>query len=218
MEHMHLAGTPLFDDQFRVNLAALLVWRRDVRRFRSDPLPAGLLEQLVALACLAPSVGLSQPWRWVVVDAPERRAAIVENFSQANQDALAMLAGNRAALYARLKLAGLVEAPVHLAVFVDPTTETGHGLGRRTMPEALAYSAVCAVHTLWLAARAQGVGVGWVSILDPAQARWALDVPEQWQLVAYLCLGYAESDDAEPELAREGWEARQPHKGVLFRR
>ena len=128
------------------------------------------------------------------------------------------LAGERAALYARLKLAGLLEAPVHLAVFVDPATEMGHGLGRRTMPETLAYSAVCAVHTLWLAARAQGIGVGWVSILDPAQARWALDVPEQWQLVAYLCLGYAESDHEEPELAREGWEARQAHKDVLFRR
>ena len=86
------------------------------------------------------------------------------------------------------------------------------------MPETLAYSAVCAVHTLWLAARAQGIGVGWVSILDPARARLALDVPEQWQLVAYLCLGYAESDHTEPELAREGWEARQPHKDVFFRR
>jgi 5,6-dimethylbenzimidazole synthase len=215
---MHLAHAPVFDDQFRITLAALLLWRRDVRRFRPDPLPAGLLEQLLALACLAPSVGFSQPWRWVVVDAPERRAAIVENFRQANRDALGTLAGDRAALYARLKLAGLVEAPVHLGVFVDPTTEMGHGLGRRTMPETLAYSTVCAVHTLWLAARAQGIGVGWVSILDPAQARWALDLPEQWQLVAYLCLGYAESDHAEPELAREGWEARQPLKGMLFRR
>src|ERR1700760_3346282 len=140
-----------------------------MRRFRRDALPDGLLRQLLAQACLSPSVGYSQPWRWVTVDDPGRRRAMVDNFQAANRSALAELHGPRAALYARLTLAGLLEAPVYLAVFVDSETELGHGLGRRTMPEMLPYSAVCAVHTLWLTARAHGVGMGWVSILDPLQ-------------------------------------------------
>ena len=209
---------PQFDDRFRETLAKLFVWRRDVRHFRSDPLPFGLIQELLALACMAPSVGFSQPWRWVMVDAPERRAAIVANFKLANHRALAQFDGARAALYARLKLAGLVEAPVHLAVFVDPTTEVGSGLGCGTMPEMLPYSAVCAVHTLWLAARAHGIGLGWVSILDPRQVLQDLDVPDHWRLVAYLCLGYAEDEQDQPELEREGWAVRQPPETVIVQR
>ncbi|WP_342454744.1 5,6-dimethylbenzimidazole synthase [Sphingomonas sp. H160509] len=108
-----------------------------------------------------------------------------------------------------MKLAGLERAPCHVAVFVEPDPDQGHGLGRRTMPEAVAYSAVIAVHTLWLAARAQGVGLGWVSILDPSHIRTILDVPETWHLVAYLCVGYPEIEAIAPELEREGWEKRR---------
>ena len=213
-----MTPAPHFDDQFRTALADLLIWRRDVRRFRPDPLPQGLIHELLALACLAPSVGFSQPWRWVMVDAPDRRAAIIENFQQANRQALAEYDGNRVAIYARLKLAGLVEAPVHLAVFVDPATEVGHGLGSRTMPEMLPYSVVCAVNTLWLVARAYGIGVGWVSIIDPLQVPAALDIPARWKLVAYLCLGYADAEQDQPELEREGWENRQPPQVVVLNR
>lgn len=184
--------------------------RRDVRRFRPDPLPAGILDEMLQLASLAPSVGFSQPWRWVSVDAPERRAAVAANFRVCNEQALADFTGDRAAVYAGLKLAGLVEAPVHLAVFVDPETSVGHGLGRKTMPEMLSYSAVCAVHTLWLVARAQSIGVGWISILDPHEVRRTLDVPTHWQLIAYLCLGYPEEELTRPELEREGWAMRRP--------
>ena len=198
-----------FDDVFRARLADLLTLRRDVRQFRRDPLPAGILESLVRLACLAPSVGFSQPWRWVQVNSPERRTAIVNNFRACNERALSGYEGVQAELYARLKLAGLVEAPVHLAVFIDPATRTGHGLGRQTMPEMLSYSAVCAVHTLWLAARAAGIGLGWVSILDPVQARCTLDVPVEWKLIAYLCIGYPEEEQDRPELETAGWETRQ---------
>ncbi len=213
-----MAQAPHFDDQFRATLADLFLWRRDVRRFRADPLPPGLIQELLALACRSPSVGFSQPWRWVMVDAPDRRTAIIENFQQANQRALSELDGTRTALYARLKLAGLAEAPVHLAVFVDPATEVGHGLGRRTMPEMSLYSVVCAVHTLWLVARAHGIGLGWVSILDPLQVPDALDLPIHWRLVAYLCLGYAEDEQDQPELEREGWATRQPEAVVLVQR
>ena len=200
--------SPHFDAAFRERFAELLRWRRDVRRFRDDPIPGQLIEKLLALASLAPSVGLSQPWRFVLVETPERRAAIRENFAKANDTALNGYAGERQARYARLKLEGLSQAPVHLAVCADETTGQGHGLGRQTMPETIRYSVVAAIQTLWLAARAEGLGVGWVSILDPEAARATLDLPPGWSFVAYLCLGWPEEEHDDPELERRGWEQR----------
>jgi 5,6-dimethylbenzimidazole synthase len=209
---------PRFDDAFQARLHDLFVWRRDVRRFRIEPLPPGALERLIGEACLGPSVGLSQPWRFVIVDEPARRAAVAANFRAANREALDSYADERHARYAQLKLAGLEEAPCHLAVFVDETTPVGHGLGRRTMPEMLRYSAVAAIFQLWLATRAQGVGMGWVSILDPAAVGRALDVPAEWPLIGYFCLGYPADCSAEPELAREGWERRISPDDLIVRR
>ena len=128
-----------FDDAFRARLRDLLVWRRDVRRFRRDPLPAGSVERLIGLACLAPSVGLSEPWRFVIVDDP---AAIAEAYV---------------------------------------------------------------------------TGRGWVSILEPAAVGTILEVPPDWKFIAYLCLGFAQSEDDSPDLARKGWEKRQPFPVVLRR-
>ena len=160
---------PLFNETFYRELRLLLEWRRDVRRFWTDPLPNGLVEELVALASLAPSVGYSQPCRFVRVDDPERRASVIESYQRANRAALASYQGADADLYSRLKLAGLRESPVHLAVFCDRTTSTGKGLGRQTMSQTLQYSAVMAICILWIAARARGVDVGWVSFSNP---RW----------------------------------------------
>lgn len=202
-------GGPPFDAAFRARLRELFQWRRDVRSFRPDPVAPAVLEDLLQVACLAPSVGLSQPWRFVTVNDPGRRGAIRANFLACNADALAMQPASRVGLYARLKLAGLDEAPCHLAVFADPTTGQGHGLGRGTMPETIAYSAVMAVHTLWLAARAAGLGLGWVSILDAAGVSVALDVPAEWILIGYLCLGYPAVESDAPELERVGWECRR---------
>jgi 5,6-dimethylbenzimidazole synthase len=207
-----------FDDAFRVQLRELLVWRRDVRRFRTQPLPPGTLDRLIGVACLAPSVGLSQPWRFVVVDDPARRRAVLEDFRCCNAEALKSYGDDRSAQYARLKLAGLEEAPSHLAVFADPATETGHGLGRRTMPEMIEYSVVAAIHTLWLAARAEGIAMGWVSILTPGRVHQALDVPETWRFLGYFCLGYAQQDSSSPELEREGWERRHAAETFIVRR
>jgi len=207
-----------FDDAFRTKLRDLLIWRRDVRRFRSEPLPQGTLERLIELACLAPSVGLSQPWRFVIVDDPGRRRAVLENFRVANADALKSYAGDLAARYAELKLAGLQEAPGQLAIFADPTTDTGHGLGRRTMPEMAEYSVVAAIGTMWLAARAEGIGMGWVSILAPADINTLLEVPAAWRLIGYFCLGYPQADDVSPELERAGWEQRQAIDAFVLRR
>lgn len=213
------ASRPMdFDDAFRARLRDLLVWRRDVRRFRRDPLPSGTLERLIQLACLSPSVGLSQPWRFVIVDDPAHRAAVRTNFESCNAAALAAQNQQRAAAYARLKLAGLDDAPCHLAVFADRSTAQGHGLGRHTMPEMIEYSAVTAIHTIWLAARAEGIGMGWVSILDPAAVAAILDVPANWKLIGYLCLGFPQAEDDIPDLERAGWERRQAPSSVVIRR
>jgi len=197
-----------FSEEFRREFRELLVWRRDVRRFRNDVLPGGLLKELLDLTRLAPSVGLSEPWRFLRVENMDARNAIREEFERANREALAGYSGEQAALYSRLKLAGLKEAPEHLAVFVDNATHKGSGLGRRTMPEMLEYSVISAITVLWLAARAHGVGMGWVSILDPAKVGKILGVPAEWGLVAYLCLGYPEEEGCVPELERAGWEKR----------
>ncbi|MET0706072.1 MAG: 5,6-dimethylbenzimidazole synthase, partial [Tardiphaga sp.] len=196
----------------------LFVWRRDVRRFRSDALPEGTIERLIETACLSPSVGLSQPWRFVTVDDTVRRAAVLENFTACNAEALADYSGDLAQRYATLKLAGLREAPCHVAVFADHDTDVGHGLGRRTMPEMADYSAVAAISTLWLAARAEGIGMGWVSILDPAGIAVALDVPAAWRLIGYFCIGYPRAESDSPELERAGWEARRPVADHIIRR
>jgi 5,6-dimethylbenzimidazole synthase len=210
--------TIAFDETFRARLRDLVVWRRDVRRFRRDPLPNGTLEALIELACLAPSVGLSQPWRFVIVDDEATRSAIRRNFATCNADALNAQSRARAEHYARLKLAGLEEAPCHLAVFADRSTDQGHGLGRHTMPEMIEYSAVTAVHTIWLAARAQGIGMGWVSILDPKTVATLLHVPAEWKFIGYFCLGYPEFDDTVPELEQMGWETRRAASSVILKR
>ena len=200
---------PTFDPAFRSRLETLVAWRRDVRRFRSEPVDPVLVEHLLDLAQQAPSVGNSQPWRWVEVASDVARAAIRRNFARCNADALADLDGTRADTYARLKLEGLQAAPVQLAVFCDHATVQGHGLGRRTMPEALDQSVVAMIATLWLVARAHGLGLGWVSILESAEVACALDVPESWHLVAYLCLGWPVEEHQDPELERHGWQARE---------
>lgn len=199
---------PDFTSDFLEQLDDLLIWRRDVRRFDSRPLNAGLLDDLLDRACFAPSVGNSQPWRFVQVSSPDRRTAIAAHVEGENAHAAALYRDEARAAYDALKLHGLHEAPEHIAVFCDPDPAAGQGLGRQTMPETLAYSTVLAIHTLWLAARARGVGLGWVSILDPAAIATLLDVPSDWMFIGYLCLGYPQEAHDAPELERTGWQAR----------
>ena len=214
---MEQAG-PVFGGEFRTQFLELLRWRRDVRHFRRDPLPAVLLTQLLEAAWLAPSVGYSQPWRFVEVQSEAAREAVRANFATCNADALASYQGERAQHYATLKLAGLNDAPVQLAVFTDGGTEVGHRLGRRTMPQTLDFSTVMAIQNFWLAARAAGVGLGWVSILDPEALSATLAVPREWRFTAYLCVGYPVETTTEPELQRRGWETAQAaSRSVLVR-
>jgi 5,6-dimethylbenzimidazole synthase len=207
-----------FDDTFRRQLRELFVWRRDVRRFRGDPLPDGAVDRLIETACLSPSVGLSQPWRFVIVDDPARRRAVIDDFKACNADALNCYSGERAARYAALKLSGLEQAPGHLAVFADKASDIGHGLGRATMPETTEYSVVAAITAMWLAARAEGIGLGWVSILNPARIHAVLDVPDAWKFIAYLCIGYPEAECDQPELEQAKWEHRRSADDFTLRR
>ena len=209
---------PVFDAAFEDKLLELFRWRRDERHFKTDPLADGELDDLLKLVSLAPSVGNSQPWRFVKVTSPDRRQAIRDNFMTCNAEALGDYQGDKARLYASLKLEGIDRAPVQLAVFVDNDTDTGLGLGRKTMPETLAYSVVGGIYLLWLAARARGIGIGWVSIIDPVEVAKILDVPDSWSLVAHLCIGYPEEQHIEPELQRVGWQDRLDAREFMYER
>ena len=185
--------------------------RRDVRRgFRNQPMPDDLLQRLLAAAHSAPSVGLMQPSRFIVVRDAAVRKAVHDIFEQANTEATANYEGRQREQYASLKLEGILEAPQNLCIVCDLNSARGYKLGRHTMPETALYSTVCAIQNLWLAARAEGIGVGWVSILDPQLLRTALHIPDHIVPVAYLCIGYVDGFAGEPELERCGWEKRVP--------
>jgi 5,6-dimethylbenzimidazole synthase len=191
--------------------------RRDVRRgFLPTPLPDVLLTRLLQAAHEAPSVGLMQPSRFILIRSLAVRRQIHSVFRQANSEALTRYQGARRDQYAELKLEGILEAPLNLCVVCDAQSEQGHGLGRQTMPETAVYSSVCAIQNLWLAARAEGVGVGWVSILSPQALRSILKIPSHVVPVAYLCLGYVDGFGKEPELQRLGWEHRSSLSSVVF--
>jgi 5,6-dimethylbenzimidazole synthase len=202
--------TPSFSDDFQAELRDLMRWRRDVRRFRTGPVEAAVLDRCLCAFTLAPSVGLSEPWRVIDVTSDAARAAAIANFKAANANALAGYCDEKANLYASLKLSGMQEAPIHLAIYSDDTTPKGAGLGAITMPEMRAYSVVGAITLFWLLARAEGLGVGWVSILNPVQLAKDLNTPTDWRLVGYLCVGWPETADDTPELERAGWETRTP--------
>jgi 5,6-dimethylbenzimidazole synthase len=205
-----------FEESARQAVYRVIRERRDVRRgFLPEAMPDELLCRLLEAAHNAPSVGLMQPWRFIVVRDMNVRRAIHEIFLEANQRALAGYEGERRQNYASLKLEGILEAPQNLCIVCDSQSSQGHQLGRRTMPETALYSAVCAVQNLWLAARAEGIGVGWVSILEPGLLRNVLKIPGHITPVAYLCLGYVDAFAAEPDLERTGWEKRTPLKKVL---
>lgn len=204
--------SPVFDQPFRDQLDTLFEWRRDVRHFRRDPVPEPVLDHMLALTCTTPSVGLSQPWRFMRVDDETRRNAVRAEFAERNAEALNARNESDSQSYAQLKLAGLDRAPHHIAVFCDPDPAQGRGLGRLTMPETVQWSAVMAIHSFWLAAQAHNVGMGWVSILDPGHMNDLLGAAPEWRFMAYLCVGYPDESHDTPELERRGWEQRSPER------
>lgn len=200
-----------FNESDRAAVNRAIGARQDVRRgFIDRPLPDELLQRLLAAAHSAPSVGPMQPSRFIVIRDLATRTAVHNIFEEANRKAATTYQGEQRERYAALKLKGILEAPQNLCIVCDTQNERGHKLGRHTMPETAAYSTVCAIQNLWLAARAEGIGVGWVSILDPARLRTLLHIPDHILLVAYLCLGFVDHFATEPELERSGWEKRVP--------
>jgi 5,6-dimethylbenzimidazole synthase len=191
-------------------LDQLLRWRRDVRHFRPDPIPEATVALLREALGFAPSVGNARPWRLIQVESRALRSAVRENFLTANAKALETYQGEQREHYLRLKLEGLDRAPLQIAVFTVCDPEAGHRLGRVSMPETLLQSTAMAIHTLWLTARVNNLGMGLVSILDPRAMERTFEVSKDWRFTAYLCLGYAEFDDDAPLLHRAGWQENKP--------
>ena len=183
--------------------------RRDIRHFRSDPLSPEVLARIIRAAHHGPSVGFMQPWDFILVSDLQKREQVKDLFLRERQAAAQFFDEDRRCKYLSLKLEGIMEAPVNLCVTCDPTRGE-EVLGRNSMPETDVYSTCCAVQNLWLAARAEGIGVGWVSILKLPQLRRILGIPPHIIPVAYLCLGYPVEFPPEPLLQTKGWRDRLP--------
>lgn len=205
-----------FSDADREAIYRVIDGRRDVRAFRRDPVPDDVLTRILEAAHHAPSVGFMQPWNFIVIRDLATRVRVKNVFLRENERAAANYSGDRARLYRSLKLEGLEDAPINLCVTCDRTRGGAHVLGRNTIVDTDLYSTCCAVQNLWLAARAEGVGVGWVSILDNDALRAVLGIPEHVVPVAYLCVGYPKQFFATPELERRGWAARVPVEDVVY--
>jgi len=190
--------------------------RRDVRSFRGDPVPDDVLIRILDAAHHAGSVGFMQPWNFIVIRSSEVKRQVHESFLRENGLAKENYAGERRALYESLKLAGIVEAPVNLAVTCDRRRKGPAVLGRNSIPDTDLFSTCCAIQNLWLAARAEEVGVGWVSILDPQAVKELLLIPDDVTLVAYLCIGYPVEFGERPMLEQAGWETRIPLADLVF--
>ena len=190
--------------------------RRDVRRFLPRPVPGRVLERILLAAHHAPSVGFMQPWNFIVIRDRQVRERVKRLFLRENARAGQVYRGRRRRLYGQLKLEGILEAPVNLCITCDPRRLGPHVLGRHTIRRTDVYSTCCAIQNLWLAARAEGLGVGWVSILTNSGLKKILGIPNGILPVAYLCLGYPVEFLPQPELEKVGWARRLPLKRLVY--
>jgi 5,6-dimethylbenzimidazole synthase len=206
----------LFTDQDALLLEEIILNRRDVRgnRFVNKPVEASVLDKLIVAALNAPSVGFSQPWEFVVIKDAGIRSKIKESFNEEQKKAVECFKDKKQQEYIQLKLEGITEAPINMAVFYKPSNEPV--LGQTSMHEVGLYSVVCAIQNMWLTARALNIGMGWVSILDPEKVKELLKAPQENQLVAYLCIGYVDQFLTKPELETLQWEKRKEKDAVVF--
>ncbi|MGW2231925.1 nicotinate-nucleotide--dimethylbenzimidazole phosphoribosyltransferase, partial [Streptomyces formicae] len=210
------APAPAYDDAEREAVLRVMRERRDIRNgFRSDAIPHEVLLRVLEAAHTAPSVGHSQPWDFVVIKSAETRRTMHE-LAQRQREAYAKsLPKGRAKQFKELKIEAILDTPVNIVVTADPTRGGRHTLGRHTQPQMAPYSSALAVENLWLAARAEGLGVGWVSFFDEREMVRALGLPEHLEVVAYLCVGYVDEFPDEPELMQAGWSKRRPLSWVV---
>src|SRR5713101_6832543 len=204
-----------FTDSEKAGLYRAIFERRDMRRFRPEPVADDVLARILKAAHHAPSVGFMQPWDFILIRDSAIRRQVHDAFRQANAEALQLFQGERQKLYAALKLEGILETPLNICVTCDRQRFGPVVLGRTCQPDMDLFSTVCAVQNLWLAARAEGIGVGWVSIIHADRLSAILHLPSGVLPVAYLCLGHVDDFPREPELQSAGWLPRLPLEEVL---
>ncbi|PSM39859.1 5,6-dimethylbenzimidazole synthase [Streptomyces dioscori] len=209
-------AAPGYDDAEREAVLRVMRERRDIRNgFRSDPIPHDVLLRVLEAAHTAPSVGHSQPWDFVVIRSAETRRSMHELAARQREAYAKSLPKGRAKQFKELKIEAILDTPVNIVVTADPTRGGRHTLGRHTQPQMAPYSSALAVENLWLAARAEGLGVGWVSFFDEREMVRGLGLPEHLEVVAYLCVGYVDEFPDEPELMQSGWSKRRPLSWVV---
>lgn len=209
-----MSGKSFTEEQQRI-LAEIMSSRRDIRgnNFTSKEVTDEAINKLLETAHWAPSVGFSQPWEFVVIRDESIKTQVAESFSLENEKARGLFQPERQQKYADLKLEGIHEAPVNIAVFYKPTVEPV--LGQTSMPDTGEYSVVCAIQNMWLMSRAMNLGLGWVSIINPEKIKEILKSPHRNKLIAYLCIGYVDRFHNQPELEMLGWEERKPIKVIV---
>jgi 5,6-dimethylbenzimidazole synthase len=206
-----------FNETERDGLYKTIFNRRDVRsQFKPDPIPDNVLSRVLYAAHHAPSVGFMQPWNFLVIRDQSVKAAVHKGFKKANEAAADMFEPERSKLYKKLKLEGILESPLNICITCDRSRTGSVVLGRTTNKEMDLFSTVCAVQNFWLAARAEGLGVGWVSIIEQDDLRSALNIPKDIVPIAYLCIGYVSHFKTEPELQTAGWLNRTPIEDLVF--
>ncbi|TCL73494.1 5,6-dimethylbenzimidazole synthase [Rhizobium sp. BK251] len=212
-----LVAASAFSEDERAAVYHAITTRRDVRNeFLPDPLPEDVVGRLLEAAHHAPSVGFMQPWNFILVRDAEKRRAVWNAFDRANREAALMFEGERRDKYRSLKLEGIMTAPLGICVTCDPTRGGSAVLGRTHNPRMDSYSTVCAIQNLWLAARAEGIGIGWVSIYHETDLKEIFGIPDHVEIVAWLCAGYVKELYEEPELAVKGWRQRLPIEELVF--
>jgi 5,6-dimethylbenzimidazole synthase len=212
-----LSPVAVFSAQERAAVYRAIYERRDVRNeFLDAEVPQAVLRRILDAAHHAPSVGLMQPWNFILVRDREKRAAVYAAFERAAAAEEQIMPVERQAHYRSLKLQGILRAPINICVTCDRNRSGATGLGRTLQPDTDLLSTACAVQNLWLAARAEGVGIGWVSILRDADLREILDIPPEIVIVAYLCAGYVAQSYTRPELEVRRWATRLPLEDLLF--
>ncbi len=206
----------LFSPEEQEVLEEIILHRRDVRgnHFTGEAVPDEALDKILSAALHAPSVGFSQPWEFVIIKDRETKEAIKKSFKHENEKAAALFNDDKQQEYIRLKLEGITEAPLNIAVFYTPSKEPV--LGQTSMPEVGRYSVTCAIQNMWLMARSLNIGMGWVSILDPEEVKRILQAPQENELIGYLCFGYTDMFYSQPELELRKWDKRKLRGQVVI--
>lgn len=217
MENQAIQNVHCFTEAAREAVYRAIFSRRDVRgQFLREPIPDEVLSRVLLAAHYAPSVGFMQPWNFIVIRSSQVKQRVHDVFSAANAEAAAMFNGQKREIYSSLKLEGILESPLNLCITCDRERSGSVVIGRTHIKTMDLYSSVCAVQNLWLAARAEGLGVGWVSIFDPSRLKETLGIPRSITPVAYLCLGYVSHFYAKPELETAGWLPRLPVDELVY--